>query len=64
MIQDCEIPYCGKLRGESHGESIQGYTAQHDFQRPVTACCMNHWVWLQKIRSSSKPTVLFETGPG
>lgn len=23
----------------------------------VTACCMNHWVWLQKIRNSSKPTL-------
>lgn len=36
MIQDCEIPYCGKHQGESHGESIQGYTAQYDFQRPLS----------------------------
>lgn len=36
MIQGYEIPYCGKHRGESHGESIQGYTAQQDFHGPVS----------------------------
>lgn len=36
MIQDSEIPYCGKHGGESKGESIQGYTAQHDSHRPVS----------------------------
>ena len=36
MIQGCEIPCCGKHRGESHGESIRGYTAQHGFQRPIS----------------------------
>lgn len=33
MIQDCEIPYCGNHRGESHGESSWGYAAQRDFSK-------------------------------
>lgn len=33
MIQDCEIPYCGNHRGESHGESSRGYAAQRDFSK-------------------------------
>lgn len=55
MIQDNEIPYCGKHRGESHGESIQGYTAHTTFTGlSVTACGMSHWVWLPTQTAAQK----------